>query len=363
MSIEHAIWTVGLSPKRLEPTALPSEKVLHEMILESPEIISDELMLIGTEVRTPHGGFIDLLGIDPAGTLVIIELKRDKTPRDVVAQALDYASWVKKLRIEDVRQIYANFHKDQDLQDDFRQRFSISLDPDAVGASHQIVIAAAALDEASERIMDYLTESGFPINVVYFQVFKSAKDLLLSRAWLRDPVEIQSAAASAAGRAANSAPWNGEFYVSFGVGESRSWSDAVKHGYIAAGGGAWYSRTLDLLEVGSRVWVNIPGTGYVGVGEVTGARQQASEFEVSTPQGSKSILKAVPYGELLADEADDPELAEYFIPVKWLQTVREEDAIWETGWFGNQNSVARPTADSWSATITGLKKHFPNWDK
>ena len=31
--------------------------------------------------------------------------------------------------------------------------------------------------------------------------------------------------------------WKGEFYVSFGEGETRRWSDAREHGYIAAGGG------------------------------------------------------------------------------------------------------------------------------
>lgn len=363
MGIEHAIWTVGPSPERLDVTALPSEKVLHEMILKSPEILGDELMLIGTEVRTPHGGYVDLLGIDPAGTLIIIELKREKTPRDVVAQALDYASWVKNLRVEDVKQIYSSFRKGHDLQTDFQKRFNVSLDPEVVGTSHQVVIAAAALDDASERIVDYLTDSGFPINVVYFQVFKQGKELLLSRAWLKDPVEMQSAAASAAGRTSNNAPWNGEFYVSFGAWEGRPWADAVKYGYIAAGGGAWYSRTLDLLEVGSRVWVNIPKTGYVGVGEVTGPRQRASEFQIQTPQGMKPLLKVVSYAKHIAEEADDPELAEYFVPVRWLQTVGEEDAVWEPNWFGNQNSVARPTADSWNTTVSGLKKRFPKWNK
>ncbi|NBP83501.1 DUF91 domain-containing protein, partial [bacterium] len=126
MGIEHAVWTVGPKPQRLEVGALPSEKVLHEMILEAPEILGDELMLIGTEVRTPHGGFIDLLGIDPAGTLIIIELKRDKTPRDVVAQALDYASWVKTLKMRDVETIYESFRKGRDLAEDFAERFEAS---------------------------------------------------------------------------------------------------------------------------------------------------------------------------------------------------------------------------------------------
>jgi len=35
-----------------------------------------------------------------------------------------------------------------------------------------------------------------------------------------------------------------------------------------------------------------------------------------------------------------------------------EYAIKEKGFFGNQNSVARPTALKWDYTVQRLKKHF-----
>ena len=41
--------------------------------------------------------FPDLLGIDSEGNLVIVELKRDKAPREVVAQLLEYAAWANEL--------------------------------------------------------------------------------------------------------------------------------------------------------------------------------------------------------------------------------------------------------------------------
>jgi len=36
---------------------------------------------------------------------------------------------------------------------------------------------------------------------------------------------------------------------------------------------------------------------------------------------------------------DDPEKAEYFVRVAWLDTVAETAAISEVGFFGNQNTV------------------------
>ncbi|RLS37514.1 MAG: hypothetical protein DWH81_11030 [Planctomycetota bacterium] len=41
----------------------------------------------GIVLRTADGKFIDLLAMDRDANLVIIELKRDKAPRDVIAQA------------------------------------------------------------------------------------------------------------------------------------------------------------------------------------------------------------------------------------------------------------------------------------
>ena len=50
--------------------------------------------MIGRQVDTAFGGRIDLLTIGAGGALSIVEMKRHKTPRDIVAQVLDYASWV-----------------------------------------------------------------------------------------------------------------------------------------------------------------------------------------------------------------------------------------------------------------------------
>ena len=64
------------------------------MILAAPRLLSDEWMLIGRQEDTGFGGRIDLLAVAPDGSFVLIELKRDRTPREVVARALDYAGWV-----------------------------------------------------------------------------------------------------------------------------------------------------------------------------------------------------------------------------------------------------------------------------
>ena len=55
---------------------------------------------------------------------------------------------------------------------------------------------------------------------------------------------------------------------------------------------------------------------------------------------------------------DNPEKAEHLVRVEWIKTVPMESAIKEKGLFGNQNTVARPTAAKWDHTVERLKKRF-----
>ena len=359
MPIHTALWKVGQQPQALTESVLASEQLLEDMIVSSPNMLSDEWMLIGRQENTGLGGIIDLLAIAPDSTLVLIEIKRDKTPREVVAQALDYATWVDKLQSENIAAIYSRFVPGGNLSDDFKKRFGQNLDEENLNSSHQIIIVAATLDARTERIVGYLSARDIAINVLCFQIFSHGTDQFLSRSWLLDPVQTQ--ANVAAHPAGTNEPWNGEFYCSFGDSAERSWEDAVEFGFICAGGGSWYTRTLQLLSPNDRIWVNVPGTGYVGVGVVTGAVEPVSTFQVTTLAGLKPILDVAKKGHYHVEFANDLDKCEYFVPVKWLQTVPLANAIHKLGMFGNQNSVCRPTAQRWRITVDRLKELLPNF--
>ena len=359
MPVQHVLWKIGKSPERLLASRLDSEKQLEEMIVAEPSILSRDWMLIGRQERTSYGKILDLLAVAPDGSLVLIELKRDQTPWDVVAQALDYASWVEELEPEQIAEIYRRFKTGSDLAVDFRTHFGVDLDEDQLNGSHQIVIVAAEMDEATERITRYLTKRDVPINVLFFRVFESGNDKLLSRVWLTDPGETQSDAASTDKNQEGKQPWNGEYYVSY----DRSWEDARNYGFVSGGGGLWYSNTLKLLSPGDRVWVNVPGRGYVGVGRVTEQRKHVTEFEVDTPAGRRPVLEVLAHADKIRQQGDDPEMAEYFVRVQWLDTKSESEAARDVGFFGNQNTVCRPRAVKWVHTVERLKTYFPHWER
>ena len=354
MPVKHRLWTVEEKPMQVAPTTLVDERALEEMIVAAPEILSDEWMLIGRQEATDGGGRADLVAIAPDASLILIELKRNKTPRDVIAQTLDYASWLSGIGAEEVAAMYKRFRPGRSLGNDFRSKFGNDLDEDAINETHQLVVVSSMVDSRTERIVRYLASRDVPINLLSFDVFKHGKTQFLSRAWFIDPVEAQASASE--GSPTEREPWNGEFYACFGHGETRSWGEAVQHGFLSAGGGGWYSGTLNLLEIGSRVWVKAPNYGFVGVGLVTGPRQSGLEYMI----GNKPALEVLGEGHYHREFSDDPERMEYFVPMRWLDHAPIEKAVYEVGLFGNQNTVCRPRAAKWRSTVERLKVAFPN---
>ena len=275
MPIEVGVWRVDHGLKTIQFKDLEQEAVLQQIIADDISVVDSRLMVIGREVTTEFGGRIDVLAIDAAGNLAVIELKRNRTPREIVAQILDYGSWVRNLTADEIAESFIDYQvrflktgTPKSINEAFQGRFGAV--PDSLNSSHQLIIVAGSLDPSTERIVNYLTEDyGVEINAVFFRVFEDDERRYLTRAWLREPVGSPTETASrSAVRSGASGDWNGEFYVSFGPIPGRSWSDAKKYGFVSAGGGEWYVSTLRTLQPGNRIWVNVPGTGYVGVGEV-----------------------------------------------------------------------------------------------
>lgn len=302
------------------------------------------------------------MALAPDGTLILIELKRGKTPREVVAQAIDYASWLQNLESVDLSRIFSRFSGGKSLADEFNFRFGSPLDESVLNESHQIVIVATSLDPSSERIVGYLNQRDIPINVLFFQIFDTGSEQILSRAWLLDPTETQLSAQTSQ-PAAKKEPWNGEYYVSYGHGMGRTWSDAVEHGFVSAGGGSWYSNTLSLLKANDRIWVKAPQHGFVGVGRVTGPPEPASEFKIKVNGQDVLAVDALKSASYHREHIDDPDKMEYFVPVEWAQTVPIQQAVSEIGLFGNQNTVCAPKTPKWRHTVEKLEKAFPDFWK
>lgn len=359
MPIELGVWRIDNGLEKLSATSLDKEQRLEDILEQDLSIASPDWMLIGRQVSLPNrGGRIDLLAMDGSGKLIVLELKRDMTPRDVVAQTLDYGSYVKDLGIEEVQEIFRSYQEGRkvsqpkSVQEAFEERFNIKLEDSGLeeNDNHELVIVASSLDSSTERIINYLTEvHSVPINALFFRVIKDGDREYLMRVWFRDPTGLDQTPEVRARK-----KWNGEFYAIMGI--DYDWDFAVKHGYIVAGGGRWYSRTLEMAEPGKRVWVNIQASGYGGVAKIQEGPIPVNQFLVQSEGRMVSIAELSDCDPELLAHADDPDKCNYLVRVSWIKAVSKNEAVRERGLFGNQNSMCAPTVPKWEYTVKRLKE-------
>ena len=155
-----------------------TEKTLHDWLESNPEGILEhkELLIIGREVTTDLGASIDLLGVDRAGSVVVVELKRAKTPRDTVAQALEYAAFAERLDAEQLEIISRTYMNDESLNfsEHHRQHFELGeSDAVAFNKDQRIVIVCQEVAPQIRQTAQFLNSKGVNVTCVEFAFFQA----------------------------------------------------------------------------------------------------------------------------------------------------------------------------------------------
>lgn len=333
-------------------SCLDQESRLHSWIEEDVSILGMDILLIGSEVTTAYNGRIDLLGIDQEGDLYILELKKDLTPREVTAQIIDYASWINGLspkEVYEIADVYIKNKYEMSFADKFIERFGVSL-PEDINNNHNMVIIAGSMDETSNRIVKYLAEvHKLRINTGFFNCFKNNGQEFMVADWLLDQEEVIERS-----NAVTRPPWTGFYYVNIGHDESeRVWDDCVAYGFIAAGYGRKYSKALEKLAEGNPIFAYHKGRGYVGYGLVERSSVISKEFLYEDKKliDMKDKLKQ----SALFHDADDEELSDYLVGIRWIKTFPLEQSKSFGGIFANQNIVCKLR---YQTTLDFLKKEF-----
>jgi len=152
------------------------------------------------------------------------------------------------------------------------------------------------------------------------------------------------------------------YYVNFEESEHRSWIDAVKYGFIAAGQGKSYSKPLMKLQIGDivvvyflyekrlrKIFKNID-RGYIGYGVVTKTARMLKDFDFKGKKYNQ-IKFTAPNALNNINSVDN---SEYLVGVKWKVTRNYKTTLTQKGIFANQNIVCSLKDKN---TIALLKKH------
>lgn len=175
--------TIGLwqitpnGPARLAAARVGRERDLEEWIERDPTVLEAGLVVVGRQIRL-EGGPLDLLALDPQGRWVLIEIKRERLRREVVAQAIDYASCLHRLDPEALRLQCDTYLKatgpGATLGELLAERGQ-SLDLTADEREVVIYLVGTSVDPHLERMVSYLEQrANLAVRMVTFAPFEDA---------------------------------------------------------------------------------------------------------------------------------------------------------------------------------------------
>lgn len=136
MSISQIVWSLD-ERRSLADSELTSESELKDLLHAHIELLNPNWLVIGRQVTIPSGKRIDLLCMDQDGDLIVVELKKELTPREVTAQAIDYAASVSTFTPSMVADTYLRYSKnylkaEQNLDKAFQHKYGVALDEEII---------------------------------------------------------------------------------------------------------------------------------------------------------------------------------------------------------------------------------------
>lgn len=154
------------------------EAVLEDWLESNPDgIVEDgKILIIGRQVATNFGGFVDLVGIDRQGDVVVVELKRNRTPRDTLAQALEYASFVARLDTDQLEGVLRSYLSDESPTLAEHHRAYFELGPDeavAFNKDQRVVIVGQRVTAEIKQTASFLRFKGIRVTCVEFTFFQA----------------------------------------------------------------------------------------------------------------------------------------------------------------------------------------------
>lgn len=175
----------------LEQAGLKERADLQEWVITHPEMIGDDVQVVTMEFArwTSAGGNqadrLDVLGLDADGTLVVVELKRDKAPDTVDMQAIKYAAMASRFTPESLAEEHARFlsqrgtNTSRDEALELLTTHAPDLSSDTL-ITPRIVLMARDFPPSVTATCVWLTEMGLDIHLVTFQAYRSHEQTLIT---------------------------------------------------------------------------------------------------------------------------------------------------------------------------------------
>jgi hypothetical protein len=282
---------------------------------------------------------IDLLGIDRAGTLVVIELKRDDDGGHMELQAIRYAAMVSRMTFQRAVKTYQTYLNKSGGGADARStilkfmRVSEPPQDDAVLDVRIVLVSADFAKELTTAVL-WLREWELDIRCVKVKPYADGEGTILEVQQVvplpeaaEYQISIREEAISRREAIRESGEATGYYFMNTGdsSNEGRAWEDCYDYGFMIAGGGAEWQDHVKSLKIGDKVCAYLSGHGYVGIGEVNAEAVPQKDF---VPAGQSKRLVELPMKAKLQRERLYKEAnCDWCAGVRWIYKVPRSAAV------------------------------------
>jgi hypothetical protein len=153
---------------------------IQEWIEKTPAVLGEELLIIAKEYELPSRSRLDLLAIDKAANLVVIELKRDDSGASVDWQAIKYASYCSAFSDEEIYRVFAMYSEtDEDAARQEIERF-IDEEPENINQKQRLILVSREFHSDVVSAVLWLLDYGIDIQCVRFEPYKDECGLFIN---------------------------------------------------------------------------------------------------------------------------------------------------------------------------------------
>lgn len=205
--------------KRVPESELDREAKLEQRLVrtDGAKIGDVEVLYVGRQGSPGEGGIFDILGVDERGDTVVVELKRGRAPRDVVAQALEYAGEIRNVDYDYLDERYREFLRDEQgytdpseilsLREAHREYFDLEepLSEREFNDDQRLVVVGTDFGDVVLNMADFLREHGIDVVAVEYSTYRDDEEgvELLTTDGIRRPLSEEPSTVSSRSESAD----------------------------------------------------------------------------------------------------------------------------------------------------------------
>ncbi len=272
-----------------DDSAIDKEAKLEEL-LKSPDengflnenIFGEQLLFLGTQIRTKDKKRSDILAIDSYGNSVVVELKKDKGKLGVETQALQYladlATFKGKAFMEKFLPLTPN------LEDTLKGFLGNDYDLNKLNSKQSIILIARSFDPSLFSMGQWLSEQGVPFKCITYNYFKTNEEEFISFSIVFDQFSNKKKILSF------NSPLNQTrepevYWFNIGFKEQEAWDKMKEKKFVPAGFDGSPGDRGELIMTsfikGDKIVAYASGFGVVGFGAVNAETYKLTELNSS----------------------------------------------------------------------------------